>query len=208
MAFIVNSTKKKLSKFLNSIKKAPDRKHYLEFVTAALSIPVLLTVILVNINNLNASKATPEATPAPSTPPREIIIRENTGSSNNTNVQPTVIAPTNTEICKKEVGPIAITSPKEGSTVTDNPVNFVIKHDEAYCSVVWSYRINNGSWSEYSSNAPSIYNMPNGNVRFQLRVQSTVSNDTDSIELNFNYQGGSSVNTPAPTSTPSLTPTP
>lgn len=201
MAKIVDSTKKRLSKIINSVKKAPDRKHYLEFVTAALSIPVLLTVILVNLNNLNAGKAKEAPSVAPTQQPREIIIRE--GGSNNS--QPTIVLPTNSEICKKEVGPITISSPKEGATVTDNPVNFVIKHDDRYCSVVWSYRINNGSWSEYSSNAPSIYNMPNGNVRFQLRVQSTVSTDTDSIELNFNYQGGQPVSTP--TTTPSVTPT-
>ncbi len=205
MAFIVNPAKKKLSKFLNSVKKVPERKHYLEFVTAALSIPVLLTVILVNINNLNSSKRSPELTPAPSTPPREIIIRENTGIPN---VQPTTVTPTSTELCIKEVGPISIVSPREGETVTDNPVNFVIRHDNKYCAVVWSYRINNGSWSEYSSNAPSIYNMPNGNVRFQLRVQSTVSTDTDSIELSFTYQGGGVVSTPTTTLTPVPTVTP
>ncbi len=194
MAFSTAQFKRKLHKFLGSVKNAPDRKHYLEFVTAALSIPVLLTVILVNLNNLNASKAIAPI-PAPTTAP-QIIIRE--GGSNQS--QPT---PTSPELCQKEVGPVIITSPKEGATVTDNPVNFVIKHDARYCSVVWSYRVNNGSWSEYSSNSPSIFNMPNGNVRFQLRVQSTVSQDTDNIELNFNYQGG-----PTSTPTPTMQPTP
>lgn len=200
MALQAPQFKRKLHKFLGSIKKAPDRKHYLEFVTAALSIPVLLTVILVNLNNLNAGNNQPTPTAAPTSAP-QIIIRENEGS--NQNNQPT---PTSPELCRKEVGPITITSPKEGATVTDNPVNFVIKHDERYCSSVWSYRVNNGSWSEYSSNSPSIYNMPNGSVRFQLRVQSTVSQDTDNIELNFNYQGGPTT-TPSPTVTPTPTTT-
>lgn len=194
--------KRKLQKVLASVKKAPDRKHYLEFITAALSIPVLLTVILVNINNLNASKK--EATPTPvvtTTQPREIIIREGGNS--------VVEKPTSTpsEVCKKEVGPISITSPKEGSTVTDNPVNFIIKHNDDYCTSVWSYRINNGSWSEYSANTPSVYNLPNGAVRFQLRAQSTVSNDQDSLELNFTYAGSPVTVTPTQTVTPTPTTT-
>lgn len=194
--------KKKLGKVLNSVKKAPDRKHYLEFITAALSIPVLLTVILVNINNLNATKKEPTPTPVITSEPREIIIRE--GGSSPVEKNPTA---TPTELCKKEIGPISITSPKEGSTVTDNPVNFVIKHNDDYCTSVWSYRINNGSWSEYSSSAPSIYNMPNGPVKFQLRVQSTVSNDTDSLELNFTYSGSPVTVTPTQTGTPTPTTT-
>lgn len=193
--------KKKFYKVLASVKKAPDRKHYLEFITAALSIPVLLTVILVNINNLNATKK--DAAPLPivtTTQPREIIIREggNSAAPNNPTSTPS-------EICKKEVGPISITSPKEGATVTDNPVNFIIKHNEDYCTSVWSYRINNGTWSEYSANTPSIYNLPNGAVKFQLRAQSTVSSDQDSLELNFTYAGSPVTVTPTPTVTPTST---
>lgn len=193
----IDTMKKKILKVLESVKKAPDRKHYLEFVTAALSIPVLLTVILVNINNLNATKKESAPTPAVTTQPREIIIRE----GNNQPIEKSVTA-IPSEVCKKEVGPISISSPKEGATVTENPVNFIIKHNDDYCTSVWSYRINNGSWSEYSSSSPSIYNMPNGPVKFQLRVQSTVSSDTDALELNFTYQGG------APTPTQIVTPVP
>lgn len=196
----IEKMKKRLLKVLSSVKKAPDRKHYLEFITAALSIPVLLTVILVNINNLNASKKEVTPTPVITSEPREIIIRE--GSSSNI---PLEKAPSVTsEICKKEVGPISISSPKEGSTVSDNPVNFIIKHNDDYCTSVFSYRINNGSWSEYSSNTPSIYNLPNGAVKFQLRAQSTVSSDQDSLELNFNYAGSAVSVSP----TQAVTPTP
>lgn len=192
--------KRKISKFFNSLKKAPERKHYLEFVTAALSIPVLLTVILVNVNNLNGEKKDATVTPPPSVAPREIIIRE--GSNSNSTEK---IVPTN-DVCKKDIGPISISYPKEGATLNDNPVNFIIKHDSAYCTVVWSYRVNGGSWSEYSSNAPSIYNLPNGPIKFELRVQSTVSSDQDSLERNFIYQG-SSVATPTTTTAPTPTAT-
>lgn len=191
--------KRKISKFFNSLKKAPERKHYLEFITAALSIPVLLTVILVNVNNLNAGKKDAAVTPPPTAEPREIIIREGSNSTEKT-------VPTNA-VCKKDIGPISISYPKEGATLTDNPVNFIIKHDDAYCTVVWSYRINGGSWSEYSSNAPSVYNLPSGAIKFELRIQSTVSNDQDSIERNFIYQGAS-VSTPTSTSAPTPTAAP
>lgn len=180
-----------------SVKKAAPRKHYLEFITAALSIPVLLTVILVNWNILQNSKK--DDTQTQPSPAREIIIREGSDSTSPT--------PTKPEVCKKEIGPISISYPKENSTVTENPVNFIIKYDSTeYCSVVWSYRINSGVWSEYSSNSPSIYNMPNGNIKFDLRVQSTVSQDTDQLERNFIYQGGADTPTPSPTLSPTPTP--
>lgn len=196
--------KRKLTRIFKSLQKAPERKHYLEFVTAALSIPVLLTVIFVNLNSLNVKKeatSTEKAQPSPQT----VIIRETVPSqSNTTNNQPAT--PTSAS-CKKQIGPVSITYPKEGATVNDNPVNFIVKYDDStYCSVVWSYRVNGGSWSEYSSNSPSIYNLPNGNITFELRVQSTVSQDQDQIERQFTYQGTTVAATPTPTS--AVTPTP
>ena len=93
-------------------------------------------------------------------------------------------------MCKREIGPVVIASPNEGDVVLNNPVNFIIKYeDESFCSVVWSYRINGGSWSEFGSNAPTVYNLPRGSVKFELRVQSTVSGDQEQIERNFSYRG-------------------
>ncbi len=43
-------------------KALPDQKKYIEFVTALLSIPVLLTVLLINLSNLN-NKKEPTLTP-------------------------------------------------------------------------------------------------------------------------------------------------
>lgn len=189
--------RRKIVKLLRSIQKAPERKHYLEFITAALSIPVLLTVILLNLNNLNSQKKDSPAIPTPQT--KEIIIRDNSGDKNTPK-------PTDTPTCKKGVGTVTISYPKEGAAITDNPVNFIILHDEAYCSVVWSYRIQGGTWSEYSSNSPSVYNMASGQTMFELRVQSTVSQDQQMFTRNFNYQGA--VTTATPTSAAIITPTP
>ncbi len=199
----IRGMSRKFTKILRSLQKAPERKHYLEFITAALSIPVLLTVILLNVNSLNSSKKEVQEKPSQPTP-QTVIIREEVGNTgmNGTNNSATVI-PT-ASACKKEIGPLSISYPKEGATITDNPVNFIIKYDDQmYCSVVWSYRINGGSWSEYSSNSPSIYNLPNGNVTFELRVQSTVSQDQDQVERKFIYQGA--FISPSPTGIPTVT---
>lgn len=190
--------KQKLSKLGLLLKKVPDRKHYIEFITAILSIPVLLTVILVNMNNLSAqNKKTASSSP---TPVKEVIIHE---TVKDTPLKAPQISPTSSA-CKKEIGPISISYPAEGAIVSDNPVNFIIRYeDKNYCAVVWSYRINNSSWSEYSSNSPSVYNIPNGTVRFELRIQSTVSSDQAMFQRTFTYQ-----NSASPTPTPSLTQTP
>src|SRR5690606_37404596 len=115
------------------------------------------------------------------------IIIEVSGPQERENNVPT---PTDSPVCKEEVGPISITFPQEGAVVKDSPVCINIRDaDEDYCSVVWSYRINNGTWSEYNSNSPCLYNLPTGDVKFELRVQSTVSQDTDVLERTFKYEG-------------------
>lgn len=169
------------------IKKLQIRKNHLDWVAGALSIPVLLTVIILNLSNLNSQKKnSPTQAPA-----EKVIVVPQNNNQSTPGVEPTNV------FCKKEVGPISITNPKEGETVTDNPLYITIKYNASdYCSVVWSYRINSSSWSEYNSNSPSLYNLPNGNVKFELRVQSTVSQDTDSLTRNFMYSV-------SPTSTPS-----
>lgn len=167
----------KTKKFLRTFPK----KHHVEYITALLSIPVLLSVIALNYLNLQNNTKKQET---PQVNNEKPIIIEISGSQQN--VSP---LPTDKPSCKKEVGPISISTPREGQITNSNPVCFTIKYDdENYCSVVWSYRINNGSWSDYNSNAPCLYNLPDGDVKFELRVQSTVSQDTDSLERNFSYQ--------------------
>lgn len=167
------------------LKGFSQRKHNLDLVIALITIPVLLTILITNLLNLqNKSKTTtePEA--------KQIIIKEDASGNN---PAPSVITEkiiqVDSKLCKKEVGPIDISFPKEGETVTDNPVCIIIKHDnENYCSVVWSYRINDGTWSEYGSNSVCLYNAPQGNIKFDLRVQSTTSNDQASLNRSFNYE--------------------
>lgn len=174
--------------YLRKVSKGfTHRKHHLDLVIALITVPVLLTVLFTNVLNLQRNSKNTEA--EQNTKP--IIIKED---SSNTNTAPVVktekIIQTDSPSCKKEVGPIDITFPKEGETVTDNPVCITIKYDnENYCSVVWSYRINGGTWSEYGSNSVCLYNTPQGDIKFDLKVQSTTSNDQTNLSRSFTYEG-------------------
>lgn len=171
---------------LNSIRKKvqsiPDRKRYIDFIAALFALPVMITVLVINIGNLTKDEGE-STSPNSEVPSSNTIVVQTTPQDNTQVVTPQ-------ERCTKKVGPIEITSPKEGQTVTSNPVNILISYDDTeYCSVVWSYRINNGDWSEYTSNSISIYNPPRGEITLDLRVQSTASQDSTQLERTFEYQG-------------------
>jgi hypothetical protein len=173
-----------IKKVLTSYRKIPDKKPYIEFVTAILSIPVLLTVILLNFNSLTGNK---DKETKNSNPPQTVVIT----APDSGNVQNT-----KEEECTKEVGPISITSPDDGEVITDNPVFVSISYKQGeYCSVVWSYRINGGRWSDYDDRSIALYNPPPGNIRFELRVKSVVSNDSRTLTRNFVYQGTNIIQT-------------
>ncbi|MGH7245975.1 MAG: hypothetical protein ACREGI_03510 [Candidatus Levyibacteriota bacterium] len=188
--------KEKFRSIARKIKKLRLQKMHLDYIAGMLSIPVLITAIIINFGNLSKNKPQTPVSPTP-----QIIVV----TPKNQNNPASQINPTS-EICKKTVGPITISYPQEGQTVSDNPVCFIINYsDQSYCSVVWSYSVNNGTWSDYNTNAPCVYNIPNGNVSFQLRVNSTVSSDAKMLSRNFVYSGAGS---PTTTLTPTFTPTP
>ena len=168
------------------------KKIHLDYIAGLLSIPVLITAIMINWGNLSKNVQPAAKTTSPS--PQVIVVPQNTNSASNTE-------PTSTS-CKKGVGPIAITSPQEGDSVSDNPVCVTIDYsDPSYCGVVWSYRINGGSWSDFNNTSPCLYNLPSGNVHVDLRVNSTSSTDQRTLSRNFTYTGSNnSSSTPTPTS--------
>lgn len=55
----------KIEKLKRWYRAMPDKKRYLEFVTALLTIPVLLTVMISNILSLQQKNAAPTPTPTP-----------------------------------------------------------------------------------------------------------------------------------------------
>ena len=180
------------------VRRLPSKKPYFEVVGAILTIPVLITVILLNLNNLSLSKNAKTAA-SPTLIPQQVIIHDSNPIIVTATPNP-IPSPTqmpNTTSCQKSVGPISIEYPQEGQTVKDTTLCFIIHHDDSnYCSVVWSYRINGGAYSDFGNNSPCIYNLPNGATEFDLRAQSTVSNDQTFTARRFNYQGNSSAPTP------------
>ncbi len=164
------------------------QKIHLDWLIGILSIPVLVTAIILNWTSLtHQNKAvTPSASPSP----QVIIVPQNASNQ-----------PTSSPSCQKTVGPISITSPQEGDSVSDNPVCITIQYSDAtYCSVVWSYRINGGAWSDFGNSSPCLYNLPSGQVQFNLRVNSTVSSDQKTLTRTFTYTGSP---TAAPTASSS-----
>ena len=175
----LNKIRRKFNRFFYGVKKLPQGKHHLDFVAALLTIPVLLSVIILNYSNLQSLKSKPAQTPTQNQTP--IIVVPSQKESNG-------VTPVSTS-CIKDIGPISISYPSEGDTISDSPVCVIINYSNPnYCSAVWSYRINNGSWSDYNSNNPCIYNLPNGNTKFDLRIQSTVNQKQESLTRNFFYK--------------------
>lgn len=193
-----------IQKFFKRIQKwyvtLPDKKRYFELLTAVLSIPMILTVILVNMNTINKSKES--STPTPTSAPIQIVVENPaSGSSNinppkiNTTPTPT---PTKTE-CKKDIGEIEILSPQEGEIITSDNVCINISTDSKYCPITWSYKLDNGNWSDYNNNDICLYNLTAGKKDLQIKIKSTVVDKTITLERNFTYQNST---TPTPTTTP------
>jgi len=178
--------KKAYTKLLNDLRKLPERKQYIEVFTAILTVPVLLTVIILNVNNLREKDKPKEET---TKPVQEIVITQPQEEKEmNTSVTTTP--------CVEEIGPISIDNPTENEVVSDNPVQVSINYKKGkYCAVVWSYRINGTRWSDYDDNSVALYNLPQGNVEFDLRVKSVVTGEEKMLTRNFVYRGTSTVPT-------------
>ncbi len=178
----------------------PDKKKHVEFFTALLTVPVLLTVLMINLANINNNKKEPTPTPAPT---EKIVIVTNPVSSTTT-ASPTITPGVTLPECKKEVGPVKISSPAEGQLVNKNPVCLKINYQVGeYCSVVWSYLIDNSDWSDFTDKEVCLYDMTPGPKELELRIKSSVSDDEVTLIRNFYYK-----NKDIPTVTPTLTPIP
>jgi hypothetical protein len=186
----VNLPKKKRKNIPQRIIK---KKPYFELATAFLSIPVLITVLLLNLSTLKNSNAKPTPTPEP-VENQKSFFASPIGTSH-TNVTPSITV--NTAPCKKALGPVSITQPNENDIVTDNPVTINIQYDDnMYCGAAWSYRINSGSWSGYDDRSVALYNLPKGQITFDLRVRSIVTTDETTITRHFFYNASQAVDVP------------
>ncbi|KKR32153.1 MAG: hypothetical protein UT63_C0050G0002 [Candidatus Gottesmanbacteria bacterium GW2011_GWC2_39_8] len=199
--------KKILHKIKEEYQALPEKKKYLELVTTILSIPILLTVLITNTNNLKNSNSTKiQAASEPikneSVRPEKVvtIIREITPTvlpTINPSVPPTTIPvnnfnatetlPTKAE-CKKTVGPVDIISPSEGQVISKDPLSIDISYNTGeYCRVAWSWRLNGSEWSEYTDKSINIYNLTNGTKNLEVRVKSIVSSDEIVLKRTFSY---------------------
>lgn len=198
-----------VSKILEKTKKwyreLPEKKKYVEFITAVLSVPVMLTVIIINLNNLNQQKnANQKQTDTTKATPIQVVITSaiqpdsshNSIKDNSLNATAEPLTPTASS-CIKEVGPVSIVSPRESEVVTDNPVCVTIATQSNYCKVTWSYRLGDGNWSDYSAQNICFYNLTNGIKTVQVKFKSTASDDSATLQRSFVYSGNN-----APTATP------
>ncbi len=195
-------------KIKNWYSNLPEKKKYIEFFSALLTVPMLVTVIMINVNNLNNNKKASTPAPAPTTAPVIQIIAPSTVAPSN-QPSPSVSA----VACKNQVGPVNIVSPDNNQVITKDPVNIDVSYTKGtYCGVVWSYRINGGDWSAYSDKLISLYNLTPGEKQLEVKVKSIGSTDEVLLKKTFTYQVGSvspaATPTVSPTSAPSTTPTP
>lgn len=171
-----------------SYRSLPSKKQYIEFFTALLTIPVLLTVIILNLSNLKNSNKPPSSQAKEESKPIIVTVPV----EKNRQVSEEKPSPTQ-EICKKEIGPVNIVSPEENETVTDNPVIISVDYDQdTYCAIVWAYRVNNGRYSEYDNKSIALYNPPKGKITVDLKIKSVVTGEEKILTRNFYYAGESS----------------
>jgi len=190
--------KKILNKITEWYKKLPEKKHYVEFITAVLSVPVMLTVIILNLNNLNQQRnSTQKQTTNEKVVPIQVVI---TGGEKQTEKNENPANTPSPTSCIKEVGPVSILSPRENEVVTKDPVCVTVATQSSYCSVTWSYRLDNNSWSDFTDKNVCLHNLSNGNKTIQLKIKSTASSDETTLQRSFIYQGNTEPTTEATSS--------
>jgi hypothetical protein len=199
--------KKLFLKIKNWYTKLPDKKRHFELISAILTIPMMLTVILVNLNNIKSQKNATTNSANTTTPIQVVIDSPNSSTAAASTITPTATksaAPSKAD-CKKDIGPIKILSPQEGEVVTTNNVCITISTDNNYCPVTWSYQLgSDSSWSDYNNNDICLYNLTPGKKQLNIKVKSTVADKTITLQRNFIYQTTSTT----PTATASATTTP
>lgn len=203
---------------IDLIRRLPDKKRYFELVTAFLSIPVLLSVIVMNYSNISGTEDTSASVSEPYAAVQEISVTyipvespdvagDRTEEYEEDVPEPTVVeeeisVSPGQDICIKSVGPIEIRAPQQGEIVNSNPVNVTVDYTVGeYCAVVWSYRINEGDWSDFDDKSIALFDLTSGTKHLELRVRSIASRDEKMVDRTFIYQPFVSP-TPLSTATP------
>lgn len=207
------------SKFIKNLRDLPEKKRYIEFFSAILSLPVLITVILLNVNNLNNLKKNSETTPDPTPTNAPISANDNDQNSlsiseiqsmisstiQNSTSPPASSTGTFTpapQNCKNEIGPVRIISPREGEIVARDPVLIDITNDPEYCSLIWSYSLDGQPWAEFTNKAIYLYNLTPGDKNLEVKIRNPSNDNEIILKKNFTYQGTGATSTPIPTADP------
>lgn len=189
----------KINKFIRWFKKLSLHKSHIDFLAAILTIPMLVTVITINLLNLQ-TKTQNKTTPSPTPVVIQVDQKDTPPQINTSSFQATPLPTATAAACTPGIGPISISYPQEGQTVSDNPLCITINYSNSgYCSIAWAYKINNGNWSDYTNTNVCLYNLPAGENTFTLDVRSTVGTASQTIIRHFSYTPTGQV---SPTSTP------
>lgn len=162
----------------------PDKKRYFELISAALTIPVMITVLWNNWGNIRQKDVfpTPPATPEAKGSVQIIIVASPELTTQTPSPSPTIA-------CKEEVGPVSIASPQENEVVTQDPIVVEISRpDDSYCDIVWSYRINNGPWSNYTNREISLYGLTTGSKILEIKIKSQVADRKITLRRSFTVE--------------------
>lgn len=189
------------------VKRLPDVKPHLDLIAASLTIPVLITAVLLNFGNLQSKFSGQNTLPTPTALPVVTRIFEQTPAAK-TIIVTSSPQPTSVASCQPGIGNITIASPTEGQAVTNNPVCITINYQAGnYCSVVWAYKVNGGPLSDYGNDSVCLYNLPSGTATFSLSVKSLVNSSTETLTRTFTVVGATPTPTQVPTTIPTPTPT-
>jgi hypothetical protein len=195
----------------NWYRGLPEKKKYIEVLTAFLTVPVLLTVIVNNINAFRSKQETSEQKNEAVTPTTEngrvtvipIEIYRDVPTATGFSEPPATIESPSTPqgSCKPEVGSFDIVSPIEGQVVSTNPVTVTVRYEkEGYCAVLWSYRINGGMWSDYDDKSIALYHLDSGPKVLEVKAKSIVSSEEKLVERSFIYESSNGISiSPSPT---------
>lgn len=192
----------------------PDKKKYIDLVTAALTIPVLISVIVTNLGNLNHNKNKDIVSAQVPKPTVERIIIKETESPKPTfekKETEITITPTPTIKCDTNLPTFEIISPVENEKISNDPTCVTLNQIDKgnYCSFLHAYRVNdNSSWSTFSDEPICLYNMASGNIKLEIKIKSISTGTEKTYSRNFTYLNKSTQNQISPSIQPTGTPIP
>lgn len=186
-----------LDKIRKWYRSLPDKKVYFELLGAVLTIPVLVTVILLNLTNLSGNK---KNDPAPT--PQIIRVVEKDPSSNTVTSVPADVGGAQRvspqAVCKKEIGPVNISSPQEGEVTSKNPACITVAYKTGeYCGIEWAVKVDNGAYSEFASKDVCFYNLSPGSKSVNVKVRSLEGGEELILQRNFVYGSGTATTSAA-----------